>query len=143
MPFVQRPTFGGGIHVFDPGHFQQFVGVRLLFTGAIDDALGGPARDVADLAGVDPLHENGGDFNDLASGIDEVGGAIDPGDVYDLLGAVDGLGGELDNQAGQSLPGGETPDAGEIADAGNAEGTRRTIDSLGDRVDRVRRQLRR
>lgn len=143
MPFIDRPSFVRGIRWFDPGHFQNFVGVRLGFAPGVDDRLGQSSSDVADLANTDPLADTGNDFNDAQSNVDQLTGSLNPDDFDRLNDWVDGLGGELDDQSRQPLPGGDPTDTGAVTDGANdGDNVRRSVQGVGDRIGSVRRQLR-
>ncbi len=124
---------------FDANHFWWYVALRLGFTYDLDGSLGGTARDVADLSGRDIEGVTNGDFDDAASHMNSLVRQLDAGRAYDFAGTAGDLGGELDGQAGQPLPDGSTlpPDAGDTLSRG--ESVRRTVQGLGDGIDRVRR----
>lgn len=90
--------------VMTPGHFENFVGVRVSFADDVDDAMSSPARDLADLADTDVEGDTAGEFRDLVDGIDDIDRSSDPGDLVGATTAANELELELIDQSVQPLP---------------------------------------
>lgn len=90
--------------VMTPGHFENFVGMRLAFTGDTDRAMEEPASSIADAATSDVDRDTAGPLNELIGGVDDVGRDADLGDVAELTTAVGDLEQDLIDQQQQQLP---------------------------------------
>lgn len=106
--------------VMEPGHFENFVGVRLAFTTDTDDAIDGPASTIADVVDSDVERDTAGPLNDLIDGVDGMQRDTDLGDVADITTAANDQEADLIDQQQQPVPvvdPGVTP----VAEGGTAD----------------------
>lgn len=90
--------------VMAPGHFENFVGVRLAITRDTDAAMDEPASSIADEAGRDVERDLADPLGELVGGVDDLQRDVDLGDVANLTTVAGELEQDLVDQQAQTLP---------------------------------------
>lgn len=128
------------IENLDPNHFEAFVALRLEVFRQADDAAGGPAQDIGDLAGTDVETATAGDLFTAAEEVDALKGEVAAPDVVGAAALGDALVTEIDAQLLEPPPH-AGPEDGQTPAPGATRVRQLNLDGLiaglGDVVSRI------
>jgi hypothetical protein len=90
--------------VNEPGHFEGFVGVRLVFATDTNAALDGPSASMTEALNSDVAGDTAGPLGDLVAGVNDLQRGDDLGDMVDIVTASNDLEADLIDQSTQVVP---------------------------------------